>query len=101
MMQQMLLDSVQVSRDEALAHYLFENNTVSYDVVAFRPEPYRAAMKLTDADVDRFVSTHGSEVQARYDADKRTYEGVKPQLQLREIFIAKLEEPKKEEPAPA
>jgi parvulin-like peptidyl-prolyl isomerase len=98
MMQQILLDSVQVSRDEALSHFLFENNTVQYDVVAFRPETYRAAMKLTDADVERFLTTHAAEVQARYDADKRTYTGVKPQLQLRQIFIAKLEEPKPEPP---
>ena len=86
----------QVSRDEALQHYLFENNTVQYDVVAFRPEAYRAAMRLTDADVERFLSTHGAEVEARYDADERTYKGVKPQLQLRQIFIAKLEETKPE-----
>ncbi|HEY5923783.1 MAG TPA: SurA N-terminal domain-containing protein [Kofleriaceae bacterium] len=98
MMQRILLDSVVVSRDEAYKHYLFENDTVQYDVVAFRPENYRAAMKLTDADVQRFLSTHGAEVQARYDADKRTYLAVKPQLQLRQIFIAKLEEPKPEPP---
>jgi hypothetical protein len=101
MMQQILLDSVVVSREEALSHYLFENNTVQYDVVAFRPETYAEAMRLTDADVERFVSTHDAEVKAKYDADKATkWTGVKPQLKLREIFIAKLEEPKKEEPPP-
>ena len=48
-------------------------------------------MKLTDADVDRFIATHGAEVEARYKADERTYKAVKPQLKLRQIFIAKLE----------
>jgi len=91
-MAEMLKDSVQVSRDEALQHYLFENNTVQYDVVSFKPDAYKAAMKLTDADVERFLSTHAAEVEARYKTDERTYKGVKPQLQLRQIFIAKLEE---------
>ena len=45
---------------------------MQYDVVAFRPEPYAAAMKLTDADVERFLATHGAEVEARYKADERT-----------------------------
>lgn len=91
MMSKILAESVQVSRDEALQHFLFEGNTVMYDVVAFRPENYAKAMKLTDADVDRFISTHGAEVEARYKADERTYKGVKPQLKLRQIFIAKQE----------
>jgi len=94
MYSQILQDSVQVSKDEAFKHYLFENNTVTYDVVAFRPDPYKAAMKLTDADVDRFLAGHTKEVEDRYKADERTYKGMKPQLQLRQIFIAKLEEEK-------
>jgi hypothetical protein len=93
-MAEILRDSVQVSRDEALGHYLFENNTVQYDVVNFKPDAYRAAMKLTDADVERFLTTHSAEVETRYKTDERTYKGVKPQLQLRQIFIAKLEDEK-------
>ena len=71
MYSQMLQDSVQVSRDEALQSYLFENNTVTYDLVAFRPDPYKAAIKLTDADVERFLTTHAKEVEDRYKADER------------------------------
>jgi hypothetical protein len=93
LMAKILLDSVQVSRDEALQHFLFEGNTVLYDVVAFRPESYKSAMKLTAADVDRYLAAHGPEVEARFKADERTYKDVKPQLKLRQIFIAKLEEP--------
>jgi hypothetical protein len=88
LMQSMLLESVDVSREEALTSYLFENHTVQYDVVAFRPEAYRSAMRLTDADVERFLATHGDQVEERYKADERTYKGVKPQLQLRQILIA-------------
>ncbi len=101
LMSQLLADTVQVSRDEALAHFLFENNTVEYDVVAFRPETYRAAMKLTDADVDRFLATHGADVEARYKADERTYKGVKPQLHLRQIFIEAPTAPESAAAAPA
>jgi hypothetical protein len=88
-MSDLVTSSVRVSRDEALADYLYDNNTVTYDVVAFDPQRYRRAMRLTDADIKRFLETHGAEVQARYKADERTYKGIKPQLALREIFIPK------------
>jgi hypothetical protein len=89
MMSELLTSSVRVSRDEALADYLYENNTVTYDVVAFDPAKYRLAMRLTDADTKRFLDGHTAEVKARYEADERTYKGVKPQLAVREIFIPK------------
>ena len=89
MMRELLVNSVHVSRDEALADYLYENNTVSYDVVTFDPGKYKLAMRLTDADNKRFLEGHKAEVEARYKADERTYKGVKPQLALREIFIPK------------
>ncbi len=89
MMAELLTGSVRVSRDEALANYLYENNTVTYDVVAFDPGKYRLAMRLGDADIKRFLEGHTAEVQARYKADERTYKAVKPQLALREIFIPK------------
>jgi parvulin-like peptidyl-prolyl isomerase len=89
MMAQILEDSVVVSREEALNEFLFQGNTATYDVVSFKPETYRAALKITDADVDRFAATHAAEIEARYKADERTYKAVKPQLFLRQIFIAK------------
>ncbi|MGN6108659.1 MAG: peptidylprolyl isomerase, partial [Kofleriaceae bacterium] len=91
LMSELLSSSARVSRDEALQDYLFEHNTVTYDVVAFEPSAYRAAMRLTDADIARFLADHEQDVQAKYKADERTYKGVKPQLKLREIFIAKAE----------
>ncbi len=89
MMATVLEDSVVVSREEALNEFLFQGNTAMYDVVAFKPEVYRSALKITDADVDRFIASHGPEIEARYKADERTYKGVKPQVFLRQIFIAK------------
>jgi parvulin-like peptidyl-prolyl isomerase len=89
MMAKILEDSVIVSKEEALNDFLFEGNTATYDVVAFKPETYRSALKITDADVDRFLASHADDVQARYKADERTYKGVKPQIFLRQIFIEK------------
>jgi hypothetical protein len=89
MMSDLLTSSVRVSRDEALANYLYDNNTVTYDVVTFDPGKYRQAMRLGDADTKRFLEGHLAEVEARYKADERTYKSVKPQLALREIFIPK------------
>jgi len=84
-----LAGSVRVSREEALADYIYENNTVTYDVVAFDAGRYRRALQITDADLKRFVDGHAAEVQARYKADERTYKGVKPELAIRQIFIPK------------
>ncbi len=89
MMADILKESVQVSRDEALAQFLFEHNTAAYDVVAFKPETYRSALQITDADLDRWADTHGDEIAARFKADERLYKGTKPSLLLRQIFIAK------------
>ncbi|MGE0868140.1 MAG: peptidylprolyl isomerase [Kofleriaceae bacterium] len=91
MMAELLAQSVQVSRDEARAGYLFEHNTVSYDVVTFNSGAYRKAMRLTDADIQRFLATHEAEVKAKYTADERTYKATQPALRLRSIFIAKAE----------
>jgi len=87
LMADLITHSVRVSRDEALQSYLYDNDTVTYDVVAFDPGRYRRAMHLTDADTRRYLDAHTAEVEARYKADERTYKGVKPQLALREIFI--------------
>lgn len=89
MMADVLMEGIQVSREEAQTQYQYENDTATYDVVQWKPETFRAALRMTDADVDRFLKDHDAEVQARYKADERTYKGTKPALKLREIFIAK------------
>src|ERR1700689_2055843 len=58
-------------------------------------------MKVTDADVGRFLTTHDADVQARFKTDERTYKAVKPQLKLRQIYIAKLEPKPADAPKPA
>ncbi|HEX3474787.1 MAG TPA: SurA N-terminal domain-containing protein [Kofleriaceae bacterium] len=89
LMADLISSSVRVSHDEALASYLYDHDTVTYDLVAFDPGKYRRAMHLTDADTRRYLDSHSAEVEARYKADERTYKAVKPQLALREIFIPK------------
>lgn len=100
MMADILTDSVQVSKEEALAQWRSENDTATYDAVSFKPETYRSALRMTEVDVDRYLKDHGDDVSARYKADERTYKGTKPALKLRQIFIAKAE-PKAEDKPPA
>lgn len=92
LMAEMLASSAQVSRDEALSMYLFTRNTVTYDLVSFSPTQYRAAMLLTDADVDRYLAAHEDQVKARHKETEREYADRKPELKLRQIFIAKAED---------
>jgi len=95
LMADLLRDSVRVSREEALAMYLFENTTVSFDAVAFSPAAYRNAMRLTDADVARFLAAHEDLVKKKWTEVEREYKATKPALKLRSIFVARTE------PAPA
>ncbi len=91
MMAELLAESAQVSRDEALSDYLYDHNTVSYDVVTFTPTPYATAMLLTDADAERFLAAHEDQVKARHKEKEREFIDRKPELKLRQIFIAKAE----------
>ncbi len=93
LMSEMIQDSVRVSRDEAMTDYLFANNTVTYDTVTFSPTAYRDAMRLTDADASRFLTSHEADVKKKYADEERTYKGTKPALKLRmiKIDIAKAE----------
>ena len=100
MMGEIIRDTVRVSRDEAYNDYLYENTTVEYDVVAFEPTAYRDAMHLTDADLTRYVAAHEVEVKTKYDADHVLYKTTGAALHLRQIFIAKADEPKPEAPKP-
>ena len=100
LMYELLTQSTRVSREEALSDFLYTKNTVSYDVVTFAAAPYRAALRMTDADVERYLTAHEADVKARYTQDERLYKGLKPQLKLRQIFIAKAEPPKAPEKAP-
>lgn len=91
LMAEVIQDSVRVSREEALASYLFENNTVSYDVVQFSPATYRDAMRLSDADVQRYLAAHEDDVKKKWTELEREYKATQPALKVRSIFIAKLE----------
>jgi parvulin-like peptidyl-prolyl isomerase len=84
---ELLQESVRVSRDEALSDYLFASNTVSYDTVTFAPDAYREAMRLSDADVTRFIASHEADVKKKYADEERTYKATKPALKLRQIKI--------------
>ena len=84
---ELLQESVRVSRDEALSDYLFASNTVSYDTVTFDPAVYRDAMRLSDADVTRFIAGHEADVKKKFTDEERTYKATKPALKLRQIKL--------------
>jgi hypothetical protein len=101
LMAELLAGSAQVSRDEALNEFLFDRNTVTYDVVTFQPAAYRSTMLLTEADVERFLAAHEDQVKARHKEKEREFLDRKPELKLRQIFIAKAEPEAKPEDKPA
>ncbi len=86
---ELLRGSVAVSRDEALAEFLADGNTVTFDVVKFLPALYEQAIVLTPADLERFAASHEAEISAKYKTDERLYKGTKASVKLRQIFIAK------------
>ncbi len=88
-----LRNSAVASRDEALSEFLYERNTATYDVVTFTPRAYRNAFVVTEEDVARYAAAHGAEIEAKYKADERLYKGVKPQVHVRQIFVAKAAAP--------
>ena len=94
MMAEILRSTVRVSREEAAAEFQYENHTVEYDVVPFSATAFRDAMRLTDADLTRFVAEHEADVKKKYTENERLYKATKPELHLRQIFIAKADEPK-------
>ncbi len=89
----LLRGSGRASKDEAQSRYIAENTTVSYDVVRFVPQQYGDAMAIADADVERYLAAHATEVKDRFTADERLYKAVKPELRIRQIFVAKAEPP--------
>jgi parvulin-like peptidyl-prolyl isomerase len=99
MVADLLRGSASASRDEALARFIHENTTVAFDGVTFAPAAYKAALKVGPADIERFLASHEAEVKAKYTADERLYKGLKPQAQLRQIFVAKAPAPAPADPA--
>jgi hypothetical protein len=91
LMQEVLTSAVRVSRDEAREAFIAEKTTVKYDTVTFSPASYRTALRLTDTEIQRYLDTHEEEVKAKFKADERNYQNVKPQLKLRKIKIASAE----------
>lgn len=98
-MEQILASGAHASKDEVFALWLHSQRTVTFDVVEFAPEDYRAKMVLTDADVARYLDGHEAEVKAKYEADKGTqYTATVPKVRVRRVFVAR-QKPPAEPPA--
>jgi hypothetical protein len=89
MMTELLASSAAVSREEAIEELRFDQTTIGYDVVSFSPAAHRAAMILTDADVERYLAAHEAQVKAKHKEREREFLDRKPELRLRQIFLAK------------
>ena len=83
-MERILRGSVAVSIEEARANYIAENTTVAFDAVTFSPAAYAAAMRVTDADLDRYLTAHEAEVKASY---VEAAWKAKKQLRVRRIYV--------------
>lgn len=84
-MERILRGSVAVSVEEARARYIAENTTVAFDAVRFDPAAYADALRITDADLDRYVAAHEAEVKATY--VEASWKG-KKQVRVRRVFVA-------------
>jgi len=84
-MERILRGSVAVSVEEARARYIAENTTVAFDAVRFDPAVYADALRITDADLDRYLAAHEAEVKATY--VEASWKG-KKQLRVRRVFVA-------------
>ncbi|MEZ4358602.1 MAG: SurA N-terminal domain-containing protein [Kofleriaceae bacterium] len=93
-------DSVVVSRDEALAEFLHENNTATYDVVSFSPRAYRNSLLYTEEDLEAYAASHATEIAEQFKNDERLYKALKPQVRVRQIFVATAPPPETGAPAP-
>ena len=84
-MERILRGSVPVSIEEARARYIAENTTVAFDAVRFEPTAYADALRITDADLDRYLAAHEAEVKATY--VEASWKG-KKQVRVRRVFVA-------------
>ena len=84
-MERLLRGSVAVSIEEARARYIAENTTVAFDAVRFEPTVYADALRITDADLDRYLAAHEAEVKATY--VEASWKG-KKQVRVRRVFVA-------------
>lgn len=84
-MERILRGSVAVSVEEARARYIAENTTVAFDAVRFEPTAYADALRITDADLDRYVAAHEAEVKATF--VEASWKG-KKQVRVRRVFVA-------------
>ena len=83
----MVSDTAEVSEDEVRARFQREGDTVSLSVVRFDPAAYAGKIKPpTAVEVSAWEKTHGPEIAAYYQANKRTYSKGE-QVRVRHILV--------------
>jgi peptidyl-prolyl cis-trans isomerase D len=86
-MRSLVIDSVSVSRDEVRARFIQENTRITLEHAAFAVGDYERALALREADLDAYLDRHGDQVKARFEANRRLYQDVSPQVEVRHIAV--------------
>ncbi len=87
---QELMNSAIVSDEEAKLVFVASNTTVSAEFVKFKVSDFRNALKLTEAEIQQYASSHEDDLKNEWDKVKAKWESEKPRIQARIIKIAKL-----------
>jgi len=97
----MVSDTAEVSEDELRARFQREGDTVSLSLVKFDPAAYAGKIKPpTPAEVAAWEKTHGPEIAADYEANRRTYSKGE-QVRVRHILVRMGRNPGEDEKAKA
>ena len=93
----MVADTAEVSEDELRARFQREGDTVSLSLVKFDPAAYAGKIKPpTPAEVGAWEKSHGKEIAAYYQANKRTYSKGE-QVRLRHVLVRMNRNPTEDE----
>jgi peptidyl-prolyl cis-trans isomerase D len=86
-----------VSDEEVRQVYVNQNTRVTADYVKFDVARYRSALKLSEADLDRYAAAHDAELKKEWEKEKAEWASAKPRALVRHILISKSRKPPADE----
>jgi peptidyl-prolyl cis-trans isomerase D len=89
-----------VSDEEVRQVYVNQNTRVTADYVKFEVARYRSALKLSEADLDRYATAHDADLKKEWDKEKAEWASAKPRALVRHILISKSRKPAAAEASP-
>ena len=82
-----------VSDEEVRQVYVNQNTRVTADYVKFEVARYRSALKLNEADLDRYAAAHDADLKKEWEKEKAEWASAKPRMLVRHILISKSRKP--------